>query len=147
MKVARHIWSLALATTLAAIAVLVAVGVLAQSRGAPLPPRVPCTTDLDCPGCIRCVGGLCGDAEWGGPTCMCHDECARAAAGACDLSTTKPLCGGLCVAATPARPLVCGGGDDVVTVEALAGTAGAIQASPAAAVSGETIAVERGARP
>jgi hypothetical protein len=37
------------------------------------------------------------------------------------LSTTKPLCGGACSAQQATRPLECGGGDDVVRVEAFGG--------------------------
>lgn len=99
--------------------VLVARTAAGEGGASPPPPPTPCQTDLDCPGCGRCSGGVCPQAEWSGTVCMCDDECARTGAGSCDLSDLKPLCGGQCVAATPTRPLACGAGVDTVHVSPL----------------------------
>ena len=129
-----------------AMAGLLAASALAEGGGAPLPPPAPpCATDNDCLGCLRCANGFCETAEWAGPTCMCDDECVSVGARACNLSATKPLCGGQCSNAAGVRALVCGGGDDVVRTEPFAGGPGD---QPAAAmVSGEVIVVQLGSRP
>jgi len=99
-------------------AVLVAKVVVADAP--PPPPLKPCATDADCPGCERCSNGFCPGGVAQLAICMCNAECQDIGFGACDLSPDKPLCGGRCVGGTPQRELVCGAGDDVVKVEALA---------------------------
>jgi hypothetical protein len=81
-------------------------------------PRSRCASDSDCPGCERCVDGVCPGAEPKTTTCMCPDECTPAGFAWCDVSSEKPLCGGVCVAdGTSARALTCGAGDDVPRVD------------------------------
>ncbi|WP_394833494.1 hypothetical protein LVJ94_44005 [Pendulispora rubella] len=109
---AKQVWSIAIAG-LGLLVTNMATGAL------PPPPPTPCNVDTDCPGCVRCVAGGCSGAEDSGRTCMCNEECARAGQGSCDVSTTKPRCGGSCVAGLPPRALTCGAGDDYPKLEAL----------------------------
>ena len=126
---AKQVWTVAVAG-LGLLLTNVAIG-------APLPPPpTPCNGDTDCPGCVRCVAGACERYEMQGPTCMCHEECTRDGAGSCDLSTTKPRCGGRCVQASPPRSLTCGAGDDFPKLEALAPVSAEV--APAVRVLGGT---------
>ncbi len=87
------------------------------------PPPVPCSSDLDCAGCLRCEGatetkkGACETAQ-AQTECMCDADCLGGSA--CSLSPQKPLCGGLCRAGAPAPELACGAGADVAFFEPFA---------------------------
>jgi hypothetical protein len=98
-----------------AVAVILAAKV-ATADAPPPPPPPPCTTDADCPGCQRCENGFCPGYEVSGPVCLCNDECVGAGLTSCDLSTTKPRCGGRCTNNPAPRALTCGAGDDLVIV-------------------------------
>jgi hypothetical protein len=52
-----------------------------------------------------------------GVVCLCNDECIRTGAVSCDLSETKPLCGGRCTNQPKTRELACGAGIDTVKLE------------------------------
>lgn len=121
----------------------------------PPPPRIPCSTDADCEGCLRCAGatattqGACETATWAGPRCMCDADCAAQGYGrACSVPADKPLCGGECVNQAPSPELVCGAGADVVRLEPFERAVTTVPAAVRVANEAEQLAVETfGVRP
>lgn len=140
----RTLHLLAAAALMAATLAVVAEHAGGASGAAP-PMRLSCTTDTDCPGCNRCQMGFCTDAEWTGQTCMCDSECRAVGQASCDLSGTKPLCGGRCSNRQAAAELPCGTGSDVTRVEAFPGTSG--EGSGAAVVRGDQVVVVKEVHP
>lgn len=109
-------------------------------------PRIQvCTSDLDCAGCTRCLGGLCEAAQWGGTLCMCDEECARVGQKSCARSPLKPLCGGQCSSSAPQRTLSCARGDDSLRPTVFEGRE--CKAPATVAAPGDTIVIELAVEP
>lgn len=139
----RRLHLLAAAVLLATLATIAAHA--GGSNGAAPPVRTPCTRDTDCPDCDTCQMGFCNNQVVTGLACMCDRECQAAGTVSCELSGTKPLCGGQCGLRQPARELPCGAENDVTRVELFAGRSGADPG--ATTVTGNQVVVVREPRP
>jgi hypothetical protein len=110
----------------ALLATLATVGARAGGgNGAAPMPRLSCAKDTDCPGCETCQMGSCANQMSVGLSCMCDSECQAAGTVSCEVSGTKPLCGGQCGYRQAARALICGTENDVTRVEPFPGRSSA----------------------